>query len=200
MIYITASYRQPKHFRQLFVANIKTQPNHSTAKLERQIIFKPFFLHCGASDALCPKLPSLIRRPKTHRKRKARTPPMSSPVSQTRRTPEPNPTVSDLERDLAFTQDQLATILVMLESLRTAYSSRSPSPSSMPRTSRLEDVDRELLTAYDDIMTQVNHLEKRIATLESRLEEARTETVKMEFDVKPEINYLDEFNWSFDSV
>jgi hypothetical protein len=166
--------------------------------MERQIVFKPFFLHCGASNALCPKLPSLIRRPKTQRKRKSRSPPMSSPVSQTRRTPEPHPTVSDLERDLAFTQDQLATILVMLESLRTAYSSRSPSPSSQPRTSRLEDVDRELLTAYDDIMTQVNHLEKRINTLESRLEEARMETVKMEFDyVKPEINYFEDYDWGF---
>src|SRR4051794_35375715 len=108
-------------------------PISNKLQMDRQRIFKPFFLNYEASDALCSKLPTAIRRPKTHRKRKSRSSPMSSPVSPTRRTPEPHPTVSDLERDLAFTQDQLATILVMLESLRTAYSSRSPSPSSLPR-------------------------------------------------------------------
>ncbi|ORX47071.1 hypothetical protein DM01DRAFT_1339367 [Hesseltinella vesiculosa] len=71
-----------------------------------------------------------------------------------------------LEKDLAFTHDTLATIIVHLESLHLAYTSSIPDLQKdfCPR-------EKELLSAYDDLGLQVTHLERKIKKLEARIQE-----------------------------
>jgi hypothetical protein len=73
--------------------------------------------------------------------------------------------------ELAFSYDSLATINVMFNSLRHAYTSCDSIKKDKEEYGiiRLGDRERELLTAYDDLGLQVSHLEKKIALLENRL-------------------------------
>ena len=81
--------------------------------------------------------------------------------------------IARLENELEFTYDTVATITVHFESLYHAYTS---SKSELDRTrseTRLGEMEKELLTAYDDLGLQVTHLERKIAKLEKRLHTLR---------------------------
>ncbi|KAI8056281.1 uncharacterized protein B0P05DRAFT_560194 [Gilbertella persicaria] len=77
--------------------------------------------------------------------------------------------IEQLERELAFTYDTVATITVHFESLHHAYTSSKPQLDQSKTATRLGEMEKELLTAYDDLGLQVTHLERKIAKLEKRL-------------------------------
>jgi hypothetical protein len=79
--------------------------------------------------------------------------------------------IKRLERELAFSCDTLATIVVMIESLQRAYDTCRPDQSE-GRT-RLNAAERELLAEYDDLELQMSHLEKKIAQMEAQLTELK---------------------------
>jgi uncharacterized coiled-coil protein SlyX len=79
--------------------------------------------------------------------------------------------IKRLEKELAFSCDTLATIVVMIESLQRAYDTCGPD-QSQGRT-RLNAAERELLAEYDDLELQMSHLEKKIAQMEAQLTELK---------------------------
>ncbi|CAM0142073.1 hypothetical protein VKS41_004223 [Umbelopsis sp. WA50703] len=76
--------------------------------------------------------------------------------------------IKRMEKELAFSNDTLATIVVMIESLQRAYDSRLPDQPMEGRT-RLNAAERELLAEYDDLDLQMSHLEKKISAMETAL-------------------------------
>lgn len=103
-------------------------------------------------------------------KKSARSPPAQW-IKSRENSPEPdnNTThIKRLEKELAFSNDTLATIVVMIESLQRAYDSRRPDQPMEGRT-RLNAAERELLAEYDDLDLQMSHLEKKISAMETAL-------------------------------
>ncbi|KAF7723457.1 hypothetical protein EC973_002010 [Apophysomyces ossiformis] len=84
--------------------------------------------------------------------------------------------IERLESELAFTYDSLATITVMFDSLRLAYANCKNEIEKSKSETRLGEMEKELLTAYDDLGLQVTHLEREIIKLEKRLMEIRPTT------------------------
>ncbi|CAO3589129.1 unnamed protein product [Absidia cylindrospora] len=70
-----------------------------------------------------------------------------------------------LENEMDFTQDAWATLNVMFESVRLAY--LNCAPQLAPHPTRLDAMEKELLSAYDDLELQVIHLDRHIQKLES---------------------------------
>ncbi|KAL0096328.1 hypothetical protein J3Q64DRAFT_1016379 [Phycomyces blakesleeanus] len=80
--------------------------------------------------------------------------------------------VSEIDRlvtELAYAYDSVATITVHFDSLRHAYACSKSEIDRSTRATRLCDMEKELLTAYDDLGLQVVHLERKIVKLETRL-------------------------------
>lgn len=80
-----------------------------------------------------------------------------------------------LEKELAFTYDTMATITVHYESLYHAYCSSKQKLDQSKTETRLCEMEKELLTAYDDLGLQVNHLERNIFKLEKRMKQLKEE-------------------------
>ncbi|KAG2209624.1 hypothetical protein INT46_007316 [Mucor plumbeus] len=93
--------------------------------------------------------------------------------------------IERLQKELAFTYDTVATITVHFESLHHAYTCSKPELDKSKSATRLGEMEKELLTAYDDLGLQVTHLERKIAKLEKKIAqlkeiEAKKPTVKAE--------------------
>jgi hypothetical protein len=86
-----------------------------------------------------------------------------------------------LASELAFTYDHLATISVHFESLQLAYTQADLNEHYS--ATRLGPKEKELLAAYDDLGLQVVHLERKIQTLEARLQELRAQDARALFRV-----------------
>lgn len=86
---------------------------------------------------------------------------------------DPREEIERLQNELEFTYDTVATITVHFESLHHAYTSSKPALDKAKHATRLGEMEKELLTAYDDLGLQVTHLERKIAKLEKRLEQLR---------------------------
>ncbi|KAF7727028.1 hypothetical protein EC973_008075 [Apophysomyces ossiformis] len=100
----------------------------------------------------------------------------TSPGSVTSRKggqPKRRRSLEGLETELAFLRDESATIGIMLHSLRNAFQANAPMMCKSKKvvTSHKEDVDREMRTAYDDLMLQVKQLEKKVEKLESKIKD-----------------------------
>lgn len=78
----------------------------------------------------------------------------------------PEATVSAIEDDLHHLQDEWATIDIVLNSLRTAF---PVEPAETASEERLDERDRELSIAYDDLMAQVRHLDRSLRRLDAEL-------------------------------
>ncbi|KAI7871569.1 hypothetical protein BDF14DRAFT_1693423, partial [Spinellus fusiger] len=76
--------------------------------------------------------------------------------------------IDQLVSELSFSYDALANINVMFDSLHNAYTTCRPEIEKNMTATRLGDMEKELLAAYDDVGLQVIHLERQIAKLESR--------------------------------
>lgn len=81
----------------------------------------------------------------------------------------PHQEIERLQKEIAFTYDNVATITVHFESLHHAYICSKPELEKSKSATRLGEMEKELLTAYDDLGLQVTHLERKIAKLEKRL-------------------------------
>ncbi|CDH58849.1 predicted protein [Lichtheimia corymbifera JMRC:FSU:9682] len=82
--------------------------------------------------------------------------------------------IRQLESELNYTYDTLATIYVMFGSLEHAYTSCKPEMDQSQNATRLSDKEKELLTQFDDLGLQVTHLERQLVKLEKRLAELRS--------------------------
>lgn len=85
----------------------------------------------------------------------------------------PREEIERLQNELEFTYDTVATITVHFESLHHAYTCSKPELDKSKNATRLGEMEKELLTAYDDLGLQVTHLERKIAKLEKRLDQLR---------------------------
>ncbi|GAA5799193.1 hypothetical protein EDC94DRAFT_608404 [Helicostylum pulchrum] len=86
---------------------------------------------------------------------------------------DPRKEIERLQNELEFTYDTVATITVHFESLHHAYTCSKPELDKSKNSTRLGEMEKELLTAYDDLGLQVTHLERKIAKLEKRLVQLR---------------------------
>ncbi|CAO3592182.1 unnamed protein product [Absidia cylindrospora] len=106
----------------------------------------------------------------------------ATPSSSIKRQ-KPKSEMDRLASELAFTYDTLATIVVHFESLHLAYTSSQAELKETFCPTRLGPKEKELLAAYDDLGLQVTHLERKIKTLESRLQELRSQEEHEEHDI-----------------
>lgn len=86
---------------------------------------------------------------------------------------DPSKEIEKLQSELEFTYDTVATITVHFESLHHAYMCSKPELDKSKSATRLGEMEKELLTAYDDLGLQVNHLERKINKLEKKLSQLR---------------------------
>ena len=86
--------------------------------------------------------------------------------SQQTSIPEDMATVTGIEEDLQHLQDEWASIEIVFNSIRNAFPVQSlkNAPEEL-----LDEVDRELSIAYDDLKAQVRHLTRNLQRLETNL-------------------------------
>ncbi|KAI9310185.1 hypothetical protein BX666DRAFT_2011039 [Dichotomocladium elegans] len=84
--------------------------------------------------------------------------------------PQEMATVNGIEDDLHHLQDEWASIEIVLKSLQNAYSVR---PLENAPEQLLDDVDRELSIAYDELKAQVRHLARSLQRLDKKIEPFR---------------------------
>lgn len=75
-------------------------------------------------------------------------------------------TVDQMENELSFLNDDCATILIMLDSLRNAFSTSNKMDDK--RRPKNQEMEREMRIAYDDLMLQVRQLERKVERLEEK--------------------------------
>lgn len=78
-------------------------------------------------------------------------------------------TYQELVCELDYSYDSLATISVIFDSLRLTYTSNQENIERLRNNTRLNDMEKELLTAYDDLSLQINHLKKDITKIEQKI-------------------------------
>ncbi|KAI9300881.1 hypothetical protein BJ944DRAFT_243779 [Cunninghamella echinulata] len=71
-----------------------------------------------------------------------------------------------LEDTLHYLQDEWATIDIVLNSLKSAF---TVYPSKMTTDEYLDEIDRELSIAYDDLMAQVRSLDRNLKRLDIKI-------------------------------
>lgn len=76
-----------------------------------------------------------------------------------------NKNLNELEDEFAYTQETLATVNIMFDSLKQTFIDYEP--HLKPNVTRLCEKEKELLSAYDDLELQVIHLKRHINKLES---------------------------------
>ncbi|KAI9491877.1 hypothetical protein BDB00DRAFT_873908 [Zychaea mexicana] len=79
-------------------------------------------------------------------------------------------TVNSIEDDLHHLRDEWATIDIVLHSLRNVFTIQ---PLETATEEHLDDVDRELSIAYDDLKAQVRHLERSLHRLDAEISSFR---------------------------
>ncbi|CAO3620821.1 unnamed protein product [Cunninghamella blakesleeana] len=80
--------------------------------------------------------------------------------------------LNELEDELAYTQETLATVNIMFDSLKQTFTDYEP--HLKPNVTRLCEKEKELLSAYDDLELQVIHLKRHINKLESTWKQWKT--------------------------
>lgn len=85
----------------------------------------------------------------------------------------PGEEIDKLKNELDFTYDSLDTITVYFKSLHHAYDCSKPELEKQKTATRLCEMEKELLTAYDDLGLQVTHLERKIKKYETRIIELK---------------------------
>ncbi|KAI7877719.1 hypothetical protein K492DRAFT_180452 [Lichtheimia hyalospora FSU 10163] len=93
-------------------------------------------------------------------------PPPQPPSQPTFQLSYEDVSVHSLEEDLHHLQDEYATIEIILNSLRNAYPIR---PIDTASEELLDEMDRELSVAYDDVKAQVRQLARSIHRLEEEI-------------------------------
>ncbi|KAI8368598.1 hypothetical protein EDC96DRAFT_504907 [Choanephora cucurbitarum] len=78
--------------------------------------------------------------------------------------------MDDIQSDLDYACDSLASIQVVYDSLKHTYLGCQNKIEQHKANTRLCDMEKELLIAYDDISLQVAHLKKDIARIEKEMD------------------------------
>ncbi|ORZ13496.1 hypothetical protein BCR42DRAFT_418425 [Absidia repens] len=71
-----------------------------------------------------------------------------------------------LQDTLDYLQDEWATIDIILQSLKTVFTIH---PSRMETEDYLDNIDRELSIAYDDLMAQIRSLERNLRKVDLKI-------------------------------
>ncbi|CEG82661.1 hypothetical protein RMATCC62417_16704 [Rhizopus microsporus] len=111
--------------------------------------------------------PNRIQKQKPSKTRKITTNQAANEEPVTIKCPQKE--IERLQNELEFTYDAVATITVNFQSLLHAYKCSEPQLEKTKSATRLCEMEKELLTAYDDLTLQVSHLERKIAKLEKRI-------------------------------
>lgn len=101
-----------------------------------------------------------------HQRHQQHEPPPPPPPQPTFQLSYEDISVRSLEEDLHHLQDEYATIEIILNSLRNAYPIR---PLDTASEELLDEMDRELSVAYDDVKAQVRQLARSIHRLEEEI-------------------------------
>lgn len=128
------------------------------------------------------RLTKTTRSGRVHKRTSSASSSASSRVSQSSRSCKkqartPNTRANEIKRlesEISFTYETVATISIMLDSLRNAYATSKPEMDKSWSETRLSDMEKELLAAYDDLALQVLHLERQIVKLEKRLSDLKS--------------------------
>ncbi|GAN10684.1 hypothetical protein MAM1_0387c10229 [Mucor ambiguus] len=163
----------PAHYQQHGFINtysLKTKQRQQTSDQEQQ----------GAS-----KIIVILKRrlqdqqhrhmePSTRKKRRGNPPdhPTCKPPPKKHTSVEDNTFKSEFEdliTELEYSYDCLATINVVYTSLRHTYAESKWSIEQQGHATRLCDMEKELLIAFDDLNLQTNQLEKSIIKMEQKL-------------------------------
>ncbi|CAO3611678.1 unnamed protein product [Cunninghamella echinulata] len=87
-------------------------------------------------------------------------------VSTSSSSSEQQKDIIKLEDTLHYLQDEWATIDIVLNSLKSAF---TVYPSKMTTDEYLDEIDRELSIAYDDLMAQVRSLDRNLKRLDIKI-------------------------------
>ncbi|CAO3662558.1 unnamed protein product [Umbelopsis ramanniana] len=87
--------------------------------------------------------------------------------------------VSALENDLGYLQDSWASIHIVLDSLQNAF---LVTPFQGANEQQLDELDRELGTAYDDLMVQVRQLDRSLKQLDRKISELQKTSSASQLD------------------
>ncbi|KAI8093302.1 uncharacterized protein BX664DRAFT_313369 [Halteromyces radiatus] len=79
--------------------------------------------------------------------------------------------IGQFQDTLDYLQDEWATIDIVLQSLKSAFTIH---PSKMSTEEYLDEVDRELSIAYDDLMAQVRSLDRNLKRLDVKIKSYTT--------------------------
>ncbi|ORZ13174.1 hypothetical protein BCR42DRAFT_419332 [Absidia repens] len=79
--------------------------------------------------------------------------------------------IIQLQDTLDYLHDEWATIDIVLQSLKTAFTIH---PSKMTTEEYLDEIDRELSIAYDDLMAQVRSLDRNLKRLDTKIKSCHT--------------------------
>ncbi|CAM0142353.1 unnamed protein product [Umbelopsis sp. WA50703] len=74
--------------------------------------------------------------------------------------------ITVLENDLGYLQDSWASIHIVLDSLKNAF---LVTPFEGANEQQLDELDRELGIAYDDLMIQVRQLDRSLKQLDGKI-------------------------------
>jgi enoyl-[acyl-carrier-protein] reductase (NADH) len=74
--------------------------------------------------------------------------------------------ITQLQNTLDYLQDEWATIDIVLHSLKSAFTIH---PAKMTTEEYLDEIDREMSIAFDDLMAQVRSLDRNLKRLDTKI-------------------------------
>ncbi|KAI8092171.1 uncharacterized protein B0P05DRAFT_525094 [Gilbertella persicaria] len=99
-------------------------------------------------------------------------------ISKRKPTKKPKKPINyhDLQSDLDYAYDSLASIQVIYHSLKHTYLGCQTKIEQHRNMTRLCDMEKELLIAYDDISLQVTHLKKDLTRIEREMNQLKVDS------------------------
>lgn len=85
---------------------------------------------------------------------------------QSKKRIRPDKDITQLQNTLDYLQDEWATIDIVLNSLKSAFTIY---PAKMTTEEYLDEIDREMSIAFDDLMAQVRSLDRNLKRLDSKI-------------------------------
>lgn len=139
----------------------RKRANQSHQGMLNLLHFAEFYYQNLMTDSFFPSVPH--DSPKDQKK----THPTASqkPESAAKSVPTINE-ITVLENDLGYLQDSWASIHIVLDSLKNAF---LVTPFEGANEQQLDELDRELGIAYDDLMIQVRQLDRALKQLDGKI-------------------------------
>ncbi|CAO3621645.1 unnamed protein product [Cunninghamella blakesleeana] len=96
-----------------------------------------------------------------------------------------------LENNLHYLQDEWATIDIVLNSLRSVF---TVYPTRLATEEYLDDIDKELSIAYDDLMAQVRSLDRNLKRLDVKIKSCHEQPTTCLANALPYSDYTMQFS------